>query len=283
MFRDKGMGRRVRHGKSLLSIGRLPSSSGRRQPAPVTGNTGAAGAAGPALFGEPPGTGVGPVSGRNPPPGPVLPLEWPIPLRRSGPVEDPDSHPNPCPQDMKARRLLSFGVLGLLLAGAAHACIEALDLNRMVQRADTAVHGTITNVRSVAYTPPGDDRLIYTLITVEGEDLYTGEARTLEAAFLGGTWQGESMTVTCMPAPSEYRLGNDVVVFSAPVEGWGPEIDRCVYAAMGGIFRVIPSRKGEVVLGKGEGFAIEQNQTLDQLRQGIRVALAAKKQGQSEK
>jgi hypothetical protein len=167
---------------------------------------------------------------------------------------------------MKLHHLLLAGAASLVLIQAGRACIEELDLTQMVAKTDAAVCGTITNVRTVRYAPPGDDRLIYTLLTVEGTDLYTGQPRSIEAAFLGGTYQGDSMMVTSMPAPDEYRLGNDVVVFSAPVEGWGPEVDRCVYAAMGGIYRVISGRKGEVVLGKGEGFAVSGNMRLADLQ-----------------
>ena len=139
----------------------------------------------------------------------------------------------------------------------------------MVAKTDAAVRGTITDVRTVRFTPPGDDRLIFTILTIQGTDLYTGQARTMDAAFLGGAYQGDNMMVTSMPAPSEYRLGNQVVVFSGPVQGWGPEIDRCVYASMGGIFREVASKQGPVLLGKGEGFALNQNIRLADLQVAI--------------
>jgi len=170
---------------------------------------------------------------------------------------------------MKLKHLLIAGVASLALVQVGSACIEELTLAQMVAKTDAAVRGTITDVRTVRYTPPGDDRLIFTILTVEGTDLYTGQARTIDAAFLGGTYQGDSMMVTSMPAPSEYRLGNQVLVFSGPVEGWGPDIDRCVYAAMGGIFREVAAKNGPVLLGKGEGFAIDQNVRLADLQLAI--------------
>ncbi len=173
---------------------------------------------------------------------------------------------------MKTPRWIASAIAGVLLVSGAIACIEALDLQKMVDRTDAAVHGTITNVSSVLFAPETNDRRIYTVITVEGTDLYTGEPRTIEAAFLGGTYQGESMLVTCMPAPGDYRLGNEVLVFSAPVEGWGPEVDRCVYAAMGGIFRTVKSPRGTVFLGKGEDTAIENNTRLRDLLPAIAQA-----------
>lgn len=181
---------------------------------------------------------------------------------------------------MRPARWLAAAALPLLLAQGSEACIEALDLQKMVMRTDAAVLGTITDVHTVRWDPEDDDRMIYTVVTVDGEDLYTGEKRTLEAAFVGGVHQGEAMLVTSMPAPSEYRVGNQVLIFSAPVEGWGPDVDRCLYASMGGIFRTLESKKGLIVMGKGRDFAVERNQYLADLQKGILAALAAKRETQ---
>ncbi|MBC8369367.1 MAG: hypothetical protein H8E25_05175 [Planctomycetes bacterium] len=170
---------------------------------------------------------------------------------------------------MKLLRWLTATAAILLLVQGGNACIEGLDLQKMVAKTDVAVHGTITNVRTVKFTPENDDRLIYTILTIEGTSLYDNKPLSIDAAFLGGTFEGESMMVTSMPAPSEYRLGNDVVVFSGEVQGWGPDVDRCVYASMGGIFRTVDSRNGKVVLGKGKGFAVEDNQTVSILANNI--------------
>lgn len=170
---------------------------------------------------------------------------------------------------MKTLRWLLAAASMLLLVQGGSACIEELDLAKMISRTDSAVQGTITDVRTTAYTPEDGVQLIYTILTVEGKDLYSGQQTSVEAAFLGGTHKGESMTVTSMPAPADYRLGNDVVVFRGAVEGWGPEIDHCVYAAMGGIFRTVDTKNGVVVLGKGEGFAVEGNVRVSSLNTSI--------------
>lgn len=170
---------------------------------------------------------------------------------------------------MKTLRWLLAAASVLLLVQVGSACIEELNLSTMVTKTDSAVHGTITEVRTVRFVPEGDDRLIFTILTIEGEDLYTGQPVTTEAAFLGGTFEGDSMMIPSMPAPADYRLGNDVVVFRGLVEGWGPEIDHCVYAAMGGIFRTVDTRKGTVVLGKGEGFAVANNIRISSLKADI--------------
>ena len=183
---------------------------------------------------------------------------------------------------MKTLRWLAAFALLLGLVRGGDACIEALTLPEMVQKTDTAVLGTITDVHTVRFVPLGENRMIYTVVTIEGEDLYTGEKRTMEAAFLGGVHQGDAMLVTSMPAPSEYRLGNEVLIFSGPVEGWGPDIERCIYSAMGGIFRTVDTHKGLVILGKGEGTAVARNQRLTDLRTGIASALESRPEGENE-
>jgi hypothetical protein len=176
---------------------------------------------------------------------------------------------------MKILRWSALLLAALAFTAGADACIKALTLPEMVEKADTAVLGEITHVRSVMRHVEGEGNFIYTLVSVEGQDLYTGQARTIETAFLGGNYQGESMLVTSMPSPSEYKVGNEVVVFSAPVGDWHTEIERSMYAAMGGIFRV----HNGVVFGKGEGFAVERNQRVETLTEGIQNALVAKQQG----
>ena len=176
---------------------------------------------------------------------------------------------------MKTLRFPALLLAAAALTAGADACIKALTLDEMVAKTDAAVVGEVTSVRSVKSHVEGHGDFIYTLVTVEGEDLYSGETRSIETAFVGGTYEGESMLVTSMPSPSEYRIGNEVVVFSAPVEDWHPEVGRSLYAAMGGIFRV----HNGVVFGKGEGFAVEGNQRVELLRENIQAALVAKRGG----
>ena len=59
---------------------------------------------------------------------------------------------------------------------------------------------------------------------------------------LGGTHEGETQVVTSMPAASDYRVGNSVIAFTAPIEGWG-RVERVLYATYGGIYREVDTRK----------------------------------------
>ena len=79
---------------------------------------------------------------------------------------------------MKIPSLAASAAVALLVASGAAACIEALDLNEMVARTDACVRGTVTDVHSVRTSLDGDpisDTRICTVVTVEGEDLYTGQ------------------------------------------------------------------------------------------------------------
>ncbi len=193
---------------------------------------------------------------------------------------------------MKTHRWLVLGLIAALLAGAASACIEALTLPKMLSRIQVrgpvipgvprgdVVEGKVTGVRSVRINPTGmdfDDR-IYTVVEVTGTSLLTGRPVRQEAAFLGGVFQGESMLVTSMPGnPRLYSPGNEVVIFAAPVNDWHPSITHAIYAATGGIYQVVGTpRHGKVVLGKGEGFAVDRNLPVSELRQSIARILHSK-------
>ncbi len=177
---------------------------------------------------------------------------------------------------MKVTRLLACAVAVAGLVGATAACIEALTLDQMVSRTDTCVRGTITKVETTrSQIDDTDWARIFTVITVEGEDLYSGKQVSMDMAFMGGTHKGITEAVSTMPDANDYRVGNKVVAFSAAVESWGT-VERCLYATYGGIYREVQTRKGAVILGRGKDFAIESNMTITALQAGIKTALDAK-------
>jgi hypothetical protein len=138
-----------------------------------------------------------------------------------------------------------------------HAQILRLTLDQMVERTDGAVIGTIVErrVTHLEETKDGPD-LFFTTLVVEGEDLATGAQTKIEVSFPGGfvddetgVWNSEA------PSAEDQRLGNRIVAF------WKKTAD------MGGLFRAFEDRWGrEVVLGRGEGYAIDHNRRLSTLR-----------------
>jgi hypothetical protein len=179
---------------------------------------------------------------------------------------------------MKLARLFTAACAAIALIGTTFACIEAMDLNKMVSKTDMAVRGTITQVRSDRSFMDGSDwPRIFTYLTIEGEDLYTGKQTSVEMAFMGGTHEGVTEVCSTMPAAADYRIGNKVVAFSSTTQGWG-EVERVLYAGYGGIYREVSTKKGAVVLGRGKDFAIESNTLIHDLKAGIAKAIKAKTQ-----
>jgi hypothetical protein len=177
---------------------------------------------------------------------------------------------------MKLPRLLGSLAATAALVGTAVACIQALDLNTMVDKTDACIRGTVTAVHTgFATVNDTDQPRVFTYITVEGENLYTGKPETMEMAFMGGTHEGVTMNFTTMPAAADYRIGNKVVAFSAPIDSWG-SVDRILYAGYGGLYREIATKNGGVVLGRGKDFAIENNIKVADLKVNINQALKAK-------
>ena len=153
-------------------------------------------------------------------------------------------------------------------ASAAIADVLSLDLRTMVQRyADLAVAGTI---QSVTYSEiPLDDGspAAYTNLRVKGENLYTREPQEVVASFVGGFLDGERIFSAEEPTAAETQVGRKVVVFTAPWPSrFGNAPARCLVAQHGGIFLVQPGPQGEIVLGKGEGYAVPRNVRLADLR-----------------
>lgn len=167
-----------------------------------------------------------------------------------------------------------------LAAGLAWAQIERLNLAQMIGRADNAVEGTIIERRVFRVDHPKDGpELYYTTLKIQGVSLYDGSALTVDVTFKGGFISPtEGASNSEAPKADDVRLGNRVVAFYRWVSNFGGDVAcNALYAAHGGLYRVMETRNGPVVLGRGEGYAIENNARSADLRQSI-TALAKQKQ-----
>lgn len=180
-------------------------------------------------------------------------------------------------------RFPSTLLAGLALAGVATlaiAQIERLDLPQMVQKADGAIYGTITHREVVRFDHEIDGPdLFYTHITVQGRDLATNEDRTVVVTFHGG-FLNERVGVYNSEAPpaDATLLGKRVVAFYAYTDNMGGDLAaNALYASHGGLYQTVTTRDGKiVVLGQGEGYAIDQNVTLGELQEQIAVLSSGK-------
>lgn len=162
---------------------------------------------------------------------------------------------------------LSRGLLaaGLLLGGAA-ASIERLDLRRMLEKSDGAVVGRIAESWTTWNESPGTAARVFTHLRIVGEDLATGERSERTVSYFGGQYRGVNQWHADMPTEADVRVGNRVVAFHKWLPTMGGVGMDGLYAAFGGLYRVEKGPRGEVVIGRGEGFAVEKNTALAELR-----------------
>ena len=163
-----------------------------------------------------------------------------------------------------------FAALSLFLGSAAlgTAQIERLDLPTMLQKADDAVFGTITHSEVIRIDHPIDGpELYYTHITVEGRSLSTGENESRVITFHGGFIDNENGVYNSeSPSADDVRIGSEVVAFYAWTENMGGDLAaNAMYAGHGGVYRTVKGRQGTVVLGRGDGYAVDKNIKLDDL------------------
>ena len=98
-------------------------------------------------------------------------------------------------------------------------------------------------------------------------DLRSGLALQVPGGFLdetNGVWNSEA------PRDDEVEIGQRVVVFYKWLDDMGGGVSgNALYAMHGGLFRTAVGPKGRVVLGRGQGYAIRQNATLDDVDSAV--------------
>lgn len=177
-------------------------------------------------------------------------------------------------------QLKRFPIIGLALAGAvlcasAAASVESLDLRQMLQKADSAIAGSVTQKSTWEGRIDGVPfPFEFTTITVEGDDWVTGKKVTREITFLGSA----AKPVSEMPGENETKVGTRGLFFSVSVGSFGGrENQNSIIAAQNGVFRIESGPKGDVVIGKGAGAAVEASVFATELRKNVNTELASLK------
>ncbi len=171
-----------------------------------------------------------------------------------------------------------LGALVVALGATAQAQIKRLSLEQMTTSTDNAILGTIKARRVIDV---GNERdgfgLYYTILTIQGESLYTGRATTVDVVMRGGwldkergigSWDSES------PTDDETALGKKVVAYYLWVDNIGRNVGANILnASHGGLFRTVEGPTGTVVLGRGEGYAISKNTSVVSLKKATATIL----------
>ena len=165
----------------------------------------------------------------------------------------------------------AMALTGLGLS-AAWAQIERLTLGQMVSKTDNCVVGTIASSEVFRVDHPTDGpELYFTTLRINGKSLYNDADVSALVTFAGGVMpDGSGVWNSEAPSADDIAVGNEVVAFYKWTDNMGGDVAaNALYAAHGGLFRVIKGRKAKVVLGRGDGYAIDTNATLADLKSTI--------------
>lgn len=171
---------------------------------------------------------------------------------------------------------------GLLCAAGALAIgqIERLDLPSMVAKTDNAVFAEIVAKRVIRVDDPVDGpELYYTVLTLDGTSLRNGQALRVEVTFPGGFLNDkEGVHNSEAPSADDVKVGNRVVAFYKWSNNMGGQVrGNALYASHGGLYRTADGPKGKLVLGRGEGYAVNKNLALADLETAVRSLVTEKK------
>ncbi len=181
--------------------------------------------------------------------------------------------PNPARPIMKTRILaLTALVLGASMVPLGLGQIERLTLDQIVAKSDHAVYAEITDQHVFRVDHPVDGpELYYTTLTLEGTSLIDGTPMTVDVTYPGGFINDEEGVYNSeAPSADDVRVGNLVVAFYKWTDNMGGDVAaNALYASHGGLYRTVPGPTGQVVLGRGEGYAVTTNRDLASLRQAV--------------
>jgi hypothetical protein len=173
--------------------------------------------------------------------------------------------------------------LAALLLGAfgasAPAQIKSFTLAEMVTTADQAIYGQIIDSRVERIDSPVDGpELYYTTVTIQGRLLGDGQAATVDVTFRGGfVSPTEGVFNSEAPAAEDVQVGKRVVAFYRWANDMGGgKAANALVAAHGGVYRTVQTSSGPAVLGRGAGYAVTSNRTLEQLETSVRLLSASR-------
>jgi hypothetical protein len=173
------------------------------------------------------------------------------------------------------KRSIASALAGVALAAAGTmgvAQIKAFTLKEMVLEADQAVHGQIVASRAFRVDHDIDGpELYFTTLTIEGVVVGEGTAVTLDVTYNGGfVSEEEGVFNSEAPIADDVKLGNRVVVFTKWQDNLGGDVaGNALMASHGGLYRTVDGPTDTVVLGRGEGYAIQHNTKVSDLGKAI--------------
>lgn len=175
---------------------------------------------------------------------------------------------------MKITSRIALATLALAAASAlGTAQIERLTLQEIVQKTDNALVGEIVDQKVFRVDHPVDGpELYFTTLTLAGSSLVDGRNMTVQVTYPGGFINAEEGVYNSeAPSADDVRLGNTVVAFYRWQDNMGGDVSgNGLYAMHGGLYRTVEGPQGLVVLGRGEGYALDTNRKLADLDSAVK-------------
>jgi hypothetical protein len=183
-------------------------------------------------------------------------------------------------------------LVGLLLLGpAAMTCVMPRDLNKQVELAgDEVVLGTVIDLQEVDAIDLDGHTARWTLVEFQVEESLATARKDFRLRFFfrGGVLPGSPST-SITPSPEQMQIGKRLLLFLGDRE-FSEQIhgERILmldsYAESYSVVRYNNrSSLQHIVIGKGNGFAFENNTSLDAARVGVQQALTALRNKQKVK
>jgi hypothetical protein len=104
-------------------------------------------------------------------------------------------------------------VFSLIASTSLTAAIKAMTTEEAVAVFDGAIYGQIISKEVVPLDYLDRKSVTFTRLTIQGEDLYTGEPATRQIYYMGGVRNGRLDSPSTAPKEHQTRVGASVVVF----------------------------------------------------------------------
>ncbi len=113
--------------------------------------------------------------------------------------------------------------------------------------------------------------LYFTTLTIEGRSLVDNTPITVDVTFHGGFINEEEGVYNSeAPSADDVKTGNEVVIFYLWSDNMGGDMAaNALTGGHGALFRTAKGKKDTVVLGRGKGYAVDQNIKLAELDKKI--------------
>lgn len=155
-----------------------------------------------------------------------------------------------------------------LAVGPVTAAVKAMNLEETMRITTGMIHGTVVKKDVFRFDVGDVQNELYTRLTVEGEELRTGEKTTVELFYLGGVENGVLEAPNTAPKENQTRVGAKIVAFYWFDSDLSPGGANKIFH-FGNVFQVLQGAGDPTVISMGVGSPVPQNIKLSALKSEV--------------